>query len=235
MYARTLLLTLIGLAFYSAMTFADSSGDFRDQNINQLRDLVLEKVNNVEDLTRTQQNLLLEIEEAATGPASVKVKLLRGEIDSLSYSVDLLPVSGPGISISMQDAIRNPGEPLPPGAVPDDLIVHEQDVLAAINAMWRGGAEAVTVMGVRVGPTTTVLCVGNTLLIENQVFSPPFVIKGIGDQTRLLNAIRNEEGLRLYRQYVQLYKLGYQVTKEATIDAPAYTGSVDVIRSKITR
>jgi uncharacterized protein YlxW (UPF0749 family) len=150
MYARTLLLTLIGLAFYSAMTFADSSGDFRDQNINQLRDLVLEKVNNVEDLTRTQQNLLLEIEEAATGPASVKVKLLRGEIDSLSNSVDLLPVSGPGISISMQDAIRNPGEPLPPGAVPDDLIVHEQDVLAAINAMWRGGAEAVTVMGVRV-------------------------------------------------------------------------------------
>ena len=65
MYARTLLLTLIGLAFYSAMTFADSSGDFRDQNINQLRDLVLEKVNNVEDLTRTQQNLLLEIEELA--------------------------------------------------------------------------------------------------------------------------------------------------------------------------
>jgi hypothetical protein len=52
MYARTLLLTLIGLAFYSAMTFADSSGDFRDQNINQLRDLVLEKVNSTKPIVR---------------------------------------------------------------------------------------------------------------------------------------------------------------------------------------
>ena len=133
-------------------------------------------------------------------------------------------MTGPGIKIVLQDSPRNIGDPLPPGAVPDDLIVHEQDVLAAINALWRGGAEAITVMGIRIGPNSAILCVGNTLLVEDQVFSPPFVIQGIGDQERMLAAVETEPGLKVYRQYVQLYRLGYEVSRVTNIVAPAYTG-----------
>jgi len=33
-----------------------------------------------------------------------------------------------------------------------------------VNALWAGGAEAMTIMGVRVISTSAVRCVGNTLL-----------------------------------------------------------------------
>jgi len=86
-------------------------------------------------------------------------------------------------------------------------------------------------MGIRIGVNSTILCVGNTLLVEDQVFSPPFVIQGIGDQERLLAAIQSERGLKLYRQYVQLYRLGYEVSRVNEIVAPAYTGKVTIDRS----
>jgi len=234
MVARLLVLGLIGFVLVSVANYAQTSGDFRDSNASELRELILEKVSAVETLSAREQSLLKQIEEASTGPASSQVRSLRSKIDSLTNSVDLKAVTGPGVKIIMQDAPRNVGDPIPPGAVPDDLIVHEQDVLAAINAMWRGGAEAVLVMGIRIGVNSTILCVGNTLLVEDQVFSPPFVIQGIGDQERLLAAIQSERGLKLYRQYVQLYRLGYEVSRVNEIVAPAYTGKVTIDRSTKT-
>lgn len=226
MVARLLILGLIGFVLVSVASYAQVSGDLRDANAGELRELILEKVVEVDNLSKREQNLLARIDEASTGPASIQVRSLRSRIDQLSPSVDLKAVVGPGVKIVMQDAPRNVGDPIPPGAVPDDLIVHEQDVLAAINSMWRGGAEAVLVMGIRIGVNSTILCVGNTLLVEDQVFSPPFVIQGIGDQERLLASIETEPGLKIYRQYVQLYRLGYEVSREAEISAPAYTGRV---------
>lgn len=231
MVARLLIFGLIGFVLVSVASYARISGDLRDANAGELRELILEKVTEVDNLSKREQNLLTRIDEASTGPASIQVRSLRSRIDQLSPSVDLKAVVGPGVKIIMQDAPRNVGDPIPPGAVPDDLIVHEQDVLAAINAMWRGGAEAVLVMGIRIGVNSTILCVGNTLLVEDQVFSPPFVIQGIGDQERLLASIETEPGLKIYRQYVQLYRLGYEVSTEAEISAPAYTGKVILDRN----
>lgn len=231
MVARLLIFGLIGFVLVSVASYAQTSGDLRDSNAGELRELILEKVAEVDNLSKREQNLLSRIDEASTGPASIQVRSLRSRIDQLSPSVDLKAVVGPGVKIIMQDAPRNVGDPIPPGAVPDDLIVHEQDVLAAINAMWRGGAEAVLVMGIRIGVNSTILCVGNTLLVEDQVFSPPFVIQGIGDQERILASIETEPGLKIYRQYVQLYRLGYEVSREAEISAPAYTGKVILDRN----
>ena len=66
--------------------------------------------------------------------------------------------------------------PLPPGIpspTPDDLVVHQQDIQGVVNALWAGGAEAMTLMGQRVIATTAVRCVGNTLLLHGAVYSPP--------------------------------------------------------------
>ncbi len=53
-----------------------------------------------------------------------------------------------------------------------------------VNAMWRGGASGVTVMGQRLISTSAVRCVGNTVILQGQVYSPPFVIEAVGDVTR---------------------------------------------------
>ncbi len=57
---------------------------------------------------------------------------------------------------------------------PDDLVVHQQDVQAVVNALWAGGADAVQVMDQRLLSTSAVRCVGNTLLLNGRVYSPPY-------------------------------------------------------------
>ncbi len=51
-------------------------------------------------------------------------------------------VTGPGVQITLSDA--PPGE-IPEGATPNDLVIHQQDIEDTMNALWSGGAEAMTV------------------------------------------------------------------------------------------
>ncbi len=63
----------------------------------------------------------------------------------------LTPLSGPGLTVTLSDA---PAEVINSSSQPIELmIVHQQDIQAVLNAMWKGGAEAVTVQGKRVVST----------------------------------------------------------------------------------
>src|SRR5690625_6014343 len=75
------------------------------------------------------------------------------------------------------------------GVEADDLVVHQQDMEAYINALWAGGAEAMMLQDQRVVNGSSFRCAGNTLLLEGRVYSPPFVITAIGDPEEL----RSEE------------------------------------------
>ena len=90
-------------------------------------------------------------------------------------------MTGPGLVVTLDDAQRDPGSPLPPGVTPDDLVVHQQDLQAVVNALWAGGAQGVQVMDQRLVSTSAVRCVGNTLILHGRVYSPPFVVKAVGD------------------------------------------------------
>ncbi|ONH58553.1 hypothetical protein CcI49_21635 [Frankia sp. CcI49] len=161
-----------------------------------------------------------------TAPAAPVDPLLRRA--DLAAQVGLTAVRGPAVTVELDDAPRESrGGPLPAGVPspgPNDLVVHQQDVQAVVNALWSGGAEAMAIMGQRVTPRTAVRCVGNTLLLEDQVYSPPFRISAIGDPGALRNVLDTDPGVALYRDYVAAYGLGYRVTSEADLVLPAYTG-----------
>src|SRR6185437_3415717 len=115
------------------------------------------------------------------------------------------------------------------GSVPPDyLVVHQQDVQAVVNALWAGGAEAMTLQGQRVISTSAVRCVGNTLLLHGIVYSPPYVVSAIGDLTRLRQALDTAPDIIIYKQYVQAYDLGYDVTTQAKVTMPGYTGGLSL-------
>ena len=80
-----------------------------------------------------------------------------------------------------------------------------------VNALWAGGAEAMAIMEVRVISTSAVRCVGNTLLLDGQVYSPPFTVAAIGDPARLQKALDTAEGVRLFRDAADDFGLGYEV------------------------
>ena len=146
---------------------------------------------------------------------------------ALRADADLTPVRGTAVVVALDDtpAARRAG-PWPSGVrtpVADDLVVHQQDVQAVVNALWTGGARAMTLMGRRVTARTAVRCVGNTLLLEGKVYSPPFVVAAIGDPARLRAALDADPGVALYREYVDAYGLGYRVNAAPGTTFPAAT------------
>ena len=94
-----------------------------------------------------------------------------------------------------------------------------------VNALWAGGAEAMVIMELRVISTSAVRCVGNTLLLHGQVFSPPFVIRAIGDPARM----RGHTGCRPGRARLpgrgRRVRPGVRSARtRTTSSAPAYVG-----------
>lgn len=131
------------------------------------------------------------------------------------------PVSGPGVQITLSDA--PPGQ-IPEGATPNDLVIHQQDIEDTMNALWSGGAEAMTVQGVRVTSRTVIRCIGNVILVDGTSFSPPYVIQAIGDPATLRATVTANPRMVNYQAYVTKYGLGWDMqTKDSLSFAPATT------------
>jgi uncharacterized protein YlxW (UPF0749 family) len=81
-------------------------------------------------------------------------------------------------------------------------------------------------MGQRLITTGAVRCVGNTLLLYGRTYSPPFRVTAVGDPTRLRASLATEPGVRLYRQAVDYFGLGYEVKDEREVTLPGYDGPV---------
>ena len=131
-------------------------------------------------------------------------------------------VTGPGVRVTLDDADPTSAAHRPSGLGPDDLVVHQQDVQAVVNALWRGGAEGVQVMDQRLLTTSAVRCVGNTLILGGRVYSPPFTVTAVGDPERLTRALDAEPRVQLFREYVDIAGLGYDQKKLGRVTlAPA--------------
>ncbi len=135
----------------------------------------------------------------------------------------LTAVRGPGLEVILDDA---PGEPAGIQVDPNQLVVHQSDIQAVVNALWAGGAEAMTIAGQRVIATSAVRCVGNTLLLNGEVYSPPFRVAAIGPSATMLGQLASSPGVKLFREAAGYYGLGYTVDEQHDLVLPAYTGSI---------
>ena len=131
------------------------------------------------------------------------------------FAAGVVAVQGPGLTVQLSDASAASGHAF--NSAPDDLLVHQQDVQAVVDALWAGGAEAMSIQDQRVTATTAVRCVGNVLQLQGHTYSPPYVIKAIGDQRSLSKALSDSPDIRTYLRYVDSVGLGWSVTKETNL------------------
>jgi uncharacterized protein YlxW (UPF0749 family) len=111
-------------------------------------------------------------------------------------------------------------------------VVHQQDVQSVVNALWAGGAEAMMLQDQRVISTSAVRCVGNTLLLQGRVYSPPYVITAVGDVKGMRQKLDADPSVTIYRQYADLLGLRYDVEDQARLTLPAYAGSLDLVHAR---
>jgi uncharacterized protein YlxW (UPF0749 family) len=216
----------------AATAVATSRGSQLPGQRDNLPGLVADRQASLVKLERQAQALRARVDKAAATSASgsKRVQAARSQEAGVSDDAGLTAVSGAGLTVALDDAPRSARtRSLPAGVAPptaDDLVVHQQDVQSVLNGLRAGGAKALTVMGQRVIATTAVRCVGNTLLVSGQVYSPPFVLVAVGDPEQLRRALEAEPGVEIYRQYVTAYGLGLDVTTDSALKLPAYSGAV---------
>jgi uncharacterized protein YlxW (UPF0749 family) len=208
--------------------------DLRSERRTDLADLVRAQETRAEAAQQAVQQLRSDIDRltAEQGRASSPVARARAAGDALAPGVGLTSMAGPGLVVTLDDAHRDPGTPLPAGVTPDDLVVHQQDLQAVVNALWAGGAQGVEVMDQRLVSTSAVRCVGNTLLLHGRVYSPPFTVTAVGDVRRLDAALQASPQVTTYREWVDTVGLGYTVSRRTSLDLPAYTGDLDLVHAQ---
>jgi uncharacterized protein YlxW (UPF0749 family) len=163
---------------------------------------------------------------AQAGSGDSAVDALQQRSQGLLVAAGMKAMRGPGLTVTLDDAPRTGN--LPSGARPDDLVVHQQDVQAVVNALWAGGADAIELMDQRVISTSAVRCVGNTLILQGRVYSPPYRVTAIGNVASMQRALADSPEVGLYQEYVQAVGLGWSVVPHGGVTVPAYTGSLEL-------
>ncbi|MEW6473959.1 MAG: DUF881 domain-containing protein [Actinomycetota bacterium] len=152
--------------------------------------------------------------EEPTGPSAA--------LTTLRQRMGLVAAEGPGLIVTLDDSSQRES----PSGNLNDLVIHSQDVQAVANGLWAAGAEALAVNGQRVVPTSAILCVGNTLLINGTVHSPPFRFTAIG--ANLHSAFTGDPLVERLAEDADRFKLGFKVEARDRVSVPAYTGTSKV-------
>ena len=209
---------LAGLLFVAS---ARSSGgfDLRSGDHGDLISLILEQDRHSAQLTNQVASITTKLQETLASQVGDAIGAATAESAGLARAAGDRALRGPGVQVTRKDAPPPLGE-VPNGLTLDDYVVHEQDVQAVVNALWIGGAEAMSINGERITNISAIRCVGNTLLLHGRVFSPPFKISAIGSTTVLRKSINSSSAIKTYRQYSEAIGLGWSVRNSSSLSIP---------------
>ncbi|MBI3217786.1 MAG: DUF881 domain-containing protein [Mycobacterium sp.] len=192
----------------------------------RLVDLVQEAQRSVDALSAQRDALAKQIDSTHGRSSDLALSAMLARATQLGADAGLDPVRGPGLVITLTDAARDANGRFPRDASPDDLVVHQQDIQAVLNALWSAGAEAVQMQDQRLIGTSAPRCVGNTLLLNGRTYSPPYTVTAIGDVAAMQAALAAAPLVTLYKQYVVRFGLGYTEQVRTDIEIPGYTEPV---------
>lgn len=209
-------------------TSVNSKGlDLRAASITDLGSVVRQERQHTNELADRVSVLTSEVGSLSRQVSNDQVEELQEQVAALRGPAGFQAVSGPGLTVILTDAPKSAIDAAaePGGVTEDALVVHQQDIQAVVNALWAGGAEAMTIQGQRVISTTGIKCVGNTVVLHGVPYSPPYRIAAIGDPVALQRSLDTSEYVTTYRTFVDAYELGYEVQPSVALQFAGYAGS----------
>lgn len=207
-----------GILFVASSFTADGT-DLRSTTTD-LATLVADRSEEVADLRDESRDLRADNAELQEAVQDAEVEEARAEVDRLEGPAGMLPVGGPGLVVTLDDAPRERLEDT--DVDPNYLVVHQQDIQAFVNVLWAGGATAISLQGQRLISTTGIKCVGSQVVLEGVPYSPPYRIEAVGDVDAMRAGLEESRSVQIYGDYVDAYGLGLSVDEASDLDIPAY-------------
>ncbi len=170
------------------------------------------------ELRQEVEQLRTDVGAASLGPDKAAATRRATELRASRLAAGLIALRGPGMRVELADSSLADS---PSGDI-NDLVIHSSDVQATANALWRSGAEAISVNGERLVGTSAVLCVGNTLLLNGTVHSPPYVFSALGADR---NKFEADALVKRLHKDADTFGLKFSVRSLNSVTIAAYDGS----------
>ena len=145
---------------------------------------------------------------------------LQQRLDDLRALAGLTAARGEGLVVQLDAP--------PPIAPLDRPTCFAPDLTDITNMAWRAGAAAVSINGERVVGSSSVYCVGSTIVVNGTVASAPFEIRAIGDPAALLATFDDPAQLRDLKRRRDERSVIFHATRAPLIEIGPYTGPIAV-------
>jgi len=183
----------------------------------------LQNEQNALKVTLAELRAQLDQIQTSASTQSDAAKDLQSHIDGLKTVAGLNERAGDGVEIILDDARG--------AAAAKDVeksICHNTDLTDIVNQAWRGGAEAIAINDERIVGSSSIYCVGSTIMVNGTLMSPPFKVLVIGPQNELLATYDDPTQLRDIKQRRDIYGLGFRVSRATGLHLPPYRGALNV-------
>jgi uncharacterized protein YlxW (UPF0749 family) len=222
----TLGVALLGLGFLVAAQLA-SEGP-RVRYTTQERSPLVETATDLQADQESLKAAILDLrtriqaaEQAGQGSAAL-VKDLNDQLQSARIAAGLIPLTGSGIVLQIEDS----QEPADPEGNMQDLLVGARDLRAIVEELWQAGAEAVAVNGERMTPTTAVIDIGPSILVNSAYLAGPYQVTAIGPDDLYARLSASPGFVDFIRARAEAWGLRVSIAEPGSVDMPAFAGTV---------
>ena len=222
----TLGVALLGLGFLVAAQLATEGP--RVRYTTQERTPLVETAS---DLQADQEELkaalldlrtrIAAVEQEGEGSAALS-KNLYDQLEVARISAGLIPLTGSGIVLQLEDS-QEPGDP---EGNTQDLLVGARDVRTIVEELWGAGAEAIAVNGERMTPTTAVIDIGPSILVNSAYLAGPYQVTAIGPDDLYARLSASPGFVDFIRARAEAWGLKVSIAEPETVDMPAFAGTV---------
>lgn len=153
------------------------------------------------------------------------LKGISAELERQKMMAGLLAVEGPGVLVTLEDSSLRSASAT---ADSNDYLIHEYDLRDVINLLWLAGSEAIAVNDERIVATSSIYCVGSTVMVNDTRLSPPYLIQAIGNPVTQEDVLRNPAYLKEIKRRAELYGVRFEVNRMGMLTLPAYKGGFPI-------
>ncbi len=196
--------TMVLAGLLAALTYSEASAGAAGREA--VREALIDDIETesaaTDDLVTTLTDLQTEVTAArdqALAASSVGQQAL-ARLATAETGAAAVPVTGPGLVVTLGNPLPSAAQDPVGGSGTDDptALVLDRDLQLLVNALWAAGAEAISVDGQRLGPTTAIRQAGGAILVDFRPVSSPYEVQAIGDPDLLNNGfLRSPEATYL--------------------------------------
>jgi uncharacterized protein YlxW (UPF0749 family) len=179
-------------------------------------DAQIRLINTLRNEINTAQDAAL-IQQSQTG--------LTAKLSSLELAAGTVPVTGPGLVLTVDDAKtkvdpNNPDADPRTSSGPDQGKVIARDLQIIINGLWAAGAEAISVNGHRITSRAAIRFAGAAILVDYRPLTRPYAITAIGDPGSLNVEFTDNSGGSYLHSLTTNYKVRSNIQNRSSVVVP---------------